>query len=604
MKTLVFTAFLVGVLEALHCDKEFNYYDSYGNGFDITCQGLTKEHIHLLQNITITNEIMLTMENTTLIKVSSDIFHNVHNLRYLHLINSTFTFPRVESIFSPLRRLEHITIKNTQFYIGKYTFVGLSRLKELILDNNNLEDIESGSFLSLPSLNYLQITDNRITNMTTLPLCELQDLRGLNLSRNFIADLGEVHFYCRKSEKTVDFNLNNEDYILDLKKRDYFSISDNNFKLTLLDLSYNNISKIEFALADLINLKVLNLEGNRLIEIKKRELSSLDNIEKIYLMDNLLSSIENGVFDNQKYLKYLDISNNNLNYFSLNNTPMLDYINLANNFLNAVSLYNINNTKSLKTLMLSNNRITDIDLYVFRKFSMLETLDLKDNNVILKDHLFEGLSNLEHLSLRNNSVERLQPFLFSDLSNLRNLDLSLNRIKSFTSNDTFRGLGNLETLNVSYNLLQQLNYAVLEPLKKLSVLDIAGNRLHYVQYDLIISDMPLLTTLNIKSNYLSCDLLYKIIKFLKHKSINYTINEMFDYEQENVAGIYCNTEKTVVSESLKNSGLSSESYTFIVLGGVVSLILGVIVITVAVFKIYLFVKRRNYRVDEFELIDE
>lgn len=595
---------LVGVSGTLHCDKEFDYYDNYGNGFDITCQGLTKEHVHLLENITITNEIKLTIENATLTNVSSKIFHNVHNLRYIYLKNSTFTFPRMESIFSLLRRLEHLTIINTEFYINKYTFVGLSRLKELILDNNNLEDVEIGSFQNLPSLNYLQITNNRISNMKNLPLCELQDLRGLNLSRNFISDLREVHFYCRKSEKTVDFNLNNEDYILDVKRRDYFSVSDNSFKLTLLDLSHNNISKIEFSLADLTNLKVLNLEGNGLVGVKRKELNSLGNIEKIYLTNNSLSSIEDGVFSNQKYLRYLDVSNNKLNYFSLNNTPMLDHINLANNLLDARSLYNINNTKSLKTLILSSNKIVDVDPYTFRKFSALEALSLGDNNVTLKDHLFEGLFNLEHLSLRNNSIERLPSLLFRNLTNLRSLDLSFNKIKYFTSNDTFNGLGNLETLNISYNSLQELNYAVLEPLKKLSVLDIAGNQLHYIQYDLIISDLPLLTVLNIKSNYLSCGVLYKIIKFLKRKSITYTINEQFEYEQENVAGIYCDTEKSTVSESLKNSGMSSESYTLLVLGVAVGLILGVIVITVALFRIYLFLKRRNYRVDEFELIDE
>ncbi|XP_018568503.1 toll-like receptor 7 [Anoplophora glabripennis] len=603
MRTLIIMA-LFGVLEALHCDKEFNYYDSYGNGFEVICQGLTKEYIHLLENITITNEISLTIGNATLTNVSANIFDNVHNIRYLHLENSTFTFSRMEPVFNYLRRLEHLIIINTQFYINKYTFIGLSRLKELILDNNKLEEVEEGSFQNLPSVNYLQITNNRISDMKNLPLCELRDLRGLNLSRNIISDLREVHFYCRKSEKTVDFNLNNADYILDVKKRDYFSVSDNSFKLTVLDLSHNNISRIEFALADLSNLKVLNLEGNRLVGIKQKELNSLHNIEKIHLNDNALSDIEDKVFSNKKNLKYLDLCSNKLNYFSLNNTPMLEYLNLANNLLDAGSLYNINNTKSLKELVLANNKIGNIHLHTFKKISALEVLNLESNNVILIDYLFECLINLTHLSLRNNSIERLPPLLFKNLTHLKDLDLSSNRIKYFTSNYTFKGLGNLETLNISYNLLQELNYAVLEPLKKLSVLDIAGNQLHYIQYDLIISDLPLLTVLNIKENILSCDILYKIIKFLRHKDITYTINEQFDYEQENVEGIYCSTEKSVVSEGLRNKGLSGESYALLVLGVAVSVVLGVIVIIVALFKIHLFLRRRNYRVDEFELIDE
>ncbi|KAJ8912876.1 hypothetical protein NQ315_014487 [Exocentrus adspersus] len=193
MRWLIFMA-LLGVLEALHCNKEFNYYDNYGNGFDITCQGLTREHIHLLANITITNEISLTIENATLTNISSAIFQNVHDLRFLRLENSTITFSKMKPIFDVLR---------------------LNRLKELILNNNKLEEFEPGSFQNVPNLSYLEVTRNRIHDMKTLPLCELQNLKGLNLSRNLITDLNQTHFYCRESDKTVDFNLNDDNYILD-----------------------------------------------------------------------------------------------------------------------------------------------------------------------------------------------------------------------------------------------------------------------------------------------------------------------------------------------------------------------------------------------------
>ncbi|KAJ8965566.1 hypothetical protein NQ314_004025 [Rhamnusium bicolor] len=306
----------------------------------------------------------------------------------------------------------------------------------------------------------------------------------------------------------------------------------------------------------------------------------------------------------KKNLEYLDLSNNKLKYFSLSNTPMLEYINLANNMLDTVSLNHVNNTNYLKTFILSNNTIEDIHPYTFEKHVGLEILNLANNNVKLCNNSFSGLLRLTDLSMRNNNIDEIPPGLFDNLNNLRKLDLSKNRIKYFTSNSTFQGLSNLEILNISYNSLQEINYPLLQPLKNLNVLDIAGNRVHYIQYDLIISDLPLLSVLNIKSNYLSCELLYKIIKYLRHKNVNYTINEEFDYEKENVAGIYCNSEKNVSPNSLKSESISGGSYALVVIGGILGVILVLIVIVVSVFKIHVFLKRRKYKADEFELIDE
>ncbi|KAJ8965565.1 hypothetical protein NQ314_004024 [Rhamnusium bicolor] len=279
MKAVIFMAVFV-ILEALHCDKEFNYYDDYGNGFDITCQGISEKFVHLLENITITNEISLTIENSTLTNISSNLFRNVRNIRCLYLENSTFNFSRMQSVFETLKKLEHLIVVNTKFFVNRYTFAGLSMLKELILSNNNLEEVEIGSFEHLPRVKYLQLTNNKIADMKNLPLCELNALRYLNLSNNAISSLEEVHFYCRKPTKVVDLNLNNENYLLNISKPDYFSVTDISFQLFSIDLSYNNISKLGHSLADLSNLKVLNLEGNRLVKITNKELHSLGNLKK------------------------------------------------------------------------------------------------------------------------------------------------------------------------------------------------------------------------------------------------------------------------------------------------------------------------------------
>ncbi|KAJ8982863.1 hypothetical protein NQ317_006413 [Molorchus minor] len=450
--------------------------------------------------------------------------------------------------------------------------------------------MEDESLQQLPSLTSLQMTNNKLTSLNTIPLCELKNLRELNLSNNSIYSLKNAQFYCRELSNNVGLNLNNENLVLGLDSKEYFSISDKTFKLEKLDLSYNNISELSYALADLQNLKMLNLEGNKLESILNKHLSSVKSLETVNLKNNLLENIDERIFSNQTDLLYLDLSYNRITNFSINNAPLLEYISLGHNMLNTFSLTYLNDLNKLKTLMLHNNKIQDVYPSTFQGLIALEELDLSNNKIKLQNDSFTNLYKLEQLSLSNNSISVLPLYVFRNLTNLKTLDLSKNMLRTLSTNVTFRNLVNLEILNISYNRLEELNFATIDPLNNLNVLDIAGNRLHYIQYDVIISRLPLLSVLNLKANLLSCELLYKIITFLKHRNMSYTISEEFDYTKENVAGIYCDSEKKIVSESLINEHMSGGGYALLILGGILGVVLVLIVIVVSLFKIHLFLK--------------
>nr|CAH7732583.1 unnamed protein product [Callosobruchus chinensis] len=598
MRLLFFLSF-VTILEALHCDKEFNYYDNYGHGFDVTCQGITKEHLHLLENITISNEITLKIQNSTLSNISSNIFQNIRHIRYLYLEDLVFTFPRNQSVFQLLDKLEHLVVTNTKFSMTKYTFKGLRNLKELYLFNNDIEVVEPGAFESLSSLEYLEIANNKLDDITDIPTCELKELKTLNLSRNNLLALKRKNFVCKSETNGMALKLNDQHFNID--KKNYISIVDTSLGLERLDISFNRIRELGESLNFLKFVTLLNAQSNKLKKITNADFKALRDLEQVYLGSNLLEVIESRVFDGKENLEVIDLSDNKLKWLSLKDIPLLRDVNLSKNFFNISVLQNITRPTSLVTLNFSKNKISEIPFRIFQNFSSLEWLDLSGNHVHLNNGSFTGLNRLKTLNLGHNDIEVLPEVVFNELTMLKHLDISGNKIQ-FLSSESLVNVTFLEKLNVSFNRLEQLNYDLLKHLNELHTLDVAGNKLKYVQYDAIITNLPLLSNFNVKSNLLSCEFLYEMIKFLKSRHVSYTTIDKFDYERENVAGIYCENEKKAVSSDLRTG--DSGGNILVDLSILVFIVLVIVIIAVMLFKITVYLKRRKYRTDEFELIDE
>lgn len=592
---------IIGITNALHCDKEFDYSESYGNGYDITCQGITKEHLYLLQNITINNEIKLNIDRSALKNVSSKLFGNVPNIRHLKVTNSTFTYPKGHSVFQILSKLEYLEIRDTDFEVYTYTFKGLDELQSLILANNSLEQVVPGSFSKLKNLKDLEITNNRIDDFADIPMCELKNLRSLNLSKNRIFDLKRQFFVCKLSNEGMALKLNGES--VNINQKDYLTIKDYYLELTHFDVSYNRIKSIGDSLNYLKFITDLNLQGNLITRIRNADISALKDLERLYLNNNTLEAIEDEVLQSKENLEVLDVSHNKLTYLNLKSTSMLRYLNLGDNDLDLDIINNITRPKSLETLLFFKNRISDVPAGAFDRFHSLENLDLSDNSIRLGNHSFIGLRMLRNLRIRNASIEHLPEHVFKDLRKLERLDLSHNKLKTLINNETFNVLENLGVLNLSYNALEDFDYMVVKNLNNLHVLDIAGNKLKFVQYEQIMSNLRFLSVFNIRSNLLSCEFLQKTIKFLKTKRVSYTIAEKLDFEKENVGGIYCKSENAV-STGLKREDTSDTSDVLVDLSIFFLTVLVILIISIVMFKIYIYMKRRKYKADEFELIQD
>jgi Leucine-rich repeat (LRR) protein len=174
----------------------------------------------------------------------------------------------------------------------KGTFIYLSNLRNLSLENNHIETIESDAFKGLYRLTYLNLTSNKIkalqtNNQTLFDL--MKNLINLNLENNSIEsiqlnDFGEIN-----SLKYL--------YISSNRIKNIEAKSFKKLNLSELFLDNNQIDQIiDYSFDGLIHLHVLNLENNSIKFISSKGFYN-SNMKKLVL------SISNLSIENIKNLK-------------------------------------------------------------------------------------------------------------------------------------------------------------------------------------------------------------------------------------------------------------------------------------------------------------
>ncbi|XP_066256020.1 toll-like receptor Tollo isoform X1 [Euwallacea similis] len=583
----------------LNCDKTFSYYEEYGqNSFNVSCSGITKGYEYFLEDITINNEISLTVADSVLEGITSTIFKNVKNIKILHIYNSTFEFDRNLAIFEKLLKLEKLLVEDTHFEVENVTLRGLNHLKRLELRNNGLSSIDPGGFKELESLESLEIVENHVKVIGDLQLCELNKLKRLSLRQNLISTLKSVYFSCAKNSRPLDISVNSQSTSPLISESTYYNWGTIQYDLSELDLSCNQIVDLNFALESLGKLRVLNLGHNQLVSLKTPNLRSLFRLQKLNLTSNELRIFDSRIFANKTQLTIVDLSFNVLSKISASYSPQLKFLDLSFNNISDISFSNL---PSLEKLNLRSNKIRNWASQGFLSVPSLSILNLAENHIELNQNLFTDLEGLEQLSLMSNALNHIPELTFSNLKNLKVLDLSQNVIESMDV-QTFHNLENLEVLNLSDNAIESLSYKIIEPLKNLRSLDIGANKLIYIEYELILSKLPSLSNINIKSNQLTCDDLGRIIMFLKQKHIVYTQSEHIENLNQNVAGIPCRS--AVKNMLVSDDSTSSSRGALFNFGMFMVATLGSIITGIVCYRFYIYLKRRRYRADEFELVLE
>lgn len=598
---------MYGTVLAAFCKKEFFYHQHYSYGYDIYCNNLDNESMSELTDAVVYNEIKLTVEYSDFMNTNWYLAKHLSKLREINLISCHLSN---SNIFKKLRKLRLLNIRHSKVDQINYDyFDGLDDLQQLLLQNNSLNNSFVNSFRNLKGLTVINLNNNNFKGIFNISNCTLYNLKQIYLQHNQIEGLGNMSCLMYIEEVYFDFNsisdLVNIDQLLNLK---------------ILSLGYNKIRKLT-TLQNLPNLEILNVEDNKLVELNEEVLYSFEKLKYLNLRNNHLTVLSDTFFANIRNLRYLNLNNNNIDDIDLKYLPYVEELHLANNRL--PSLKPFSNTINLKKIDVSSNSIKMIEEHVFSRLLNITSLNLSHNDIEdnIYDASFFGLASLTELQAENISSAYIPEDVFTFCNRLQILNLSQNKMKGFGT--LFQKLSNLQVLNISYNQLEELRYDTISNLHNLHVIDVEGNRLQNIEYESIVSDLHKLTTINIKNNTLTCEFLTRMITFFTNNHVNYTINEEFSYDKENVAGIYCKETRNKLNDTLRQTAITLEDKSFFlklanltqnstnefnktivhsVIYATMAVVLVSVILIFGIYKVYIYLKRRHYCSDEFELI--
>lgn len=227
---------------------------------------------------------------------------------------------------------------------------GLSKLQKLDLSSNQLVGEVSPALASLGNLVRLDISNNRLTGDPTafiLPLSKLTELSVGNNQFQF-ADINAV-LQSFPNLKILDI----AHIGLTAAPQKFSSLN----SLESLNLSNNAIQNFS-SISSLIKLTELNISGNQLTKIPA-EVGSLISLTTLDLSNNLFSTNYSAALSNLKSLEWLSLQNNQINAFpaELMQLSKLVHLNFAGNKISD-GFQSLRLLKNLEQIYLDKNLIT------------------------------------------------------------------------------------------------------------------------------------------------------------------------------------------------------------------------------------------------------
>ncbi|XP_014786811.1 leucine-rich repeat transmembrane neuronal protein 4 isoform X2 [Octopus bimaculoides] len=330
--------------------QSFSHTESFSQLSNLT---VTKYYISQLSETTfqgMVNLQYLSLTHNDISNIDNKAFEGLLSLIHLDLSHNRIA--NIDEIFYTLQKLEFLDLSWNRFYsLPSGIFKSQGRLKTLILDGNNMQNIYSYSFQWLRSLLHLSLSNCQLFSIAT----------------------------------------------------DLFTITRN---LISLDLSSNGLTKplMLNILRSLPNLRTLSLYNNTIYKLEKNQFSGI-NLDTLNLSRNNLRQIFDATF---KYFntKHLDLSLNSIDHLDSGSlhpmAPQLEYLSLAGNPLQKLPVNAFTELYRLRELNLSDCSINSLNKFEGPK--SLQKLDLSANNLKnIPESTLRIFSNLKWIKVERNS---------------------------------------------------------------------------------------------------------------------------------------------------------------------------------------------------------
>lgn len=357
-------------------------------------------------------------------------------------------------LLKQLGKLEVIGYQQPRLPTG--ALASLADIEAIGLTVGGLQELSEADFTDQRQLLYLDLSENRFTEIPVAAINTLKQLSELKLTLNGITAVGENSFSSLSQLKVLDLSRNSLTSVhpnafsglersLQNLTMQYCSLTSESMQsvkllrtLIVLDISDNQITSIDSLLGNMRSLQELKIARNRITVVTRSLYRSMSSsLRLLDLSFNSITEVTPDAFLDLHQLQdlYLDGASGlqlDGTSFSAQQTSLkllsMRYANLS------VSQWtSINNLTSLQTLWMSNCELNSIPDFTFRLINQLESLDLNDNLISrVTQRSLAGLHNsLVRLYLTKNQLTTLDECVFHQFTkiDILRLQLSMNPLE-------------------------------------------------------------------------------------------------------------------------------------------------------------------------------
>lgn len=459
----------------------------------------------------LTNLAILTLSRCSLTTLNPAWFRDLRSLINLSIDrNNIGELP--DGVFDSLVNLNSISLYgNNLRKISADAFgASLSRISSIFAERNRIRAFDSRIIQEAPNLSWLYLRDNVCTQED---FTNIQGDRDAILNRlytctsNFGPESIRCLFYQPGEQYTCSlriFNPLGRNNFEDVEGDHMTGRTDDDLRAMYINegktLNIPSIICEKFP-----NLEAMDFIHDEIEYLEESSFSNCRNLRRIYVYDNAIESIPQGLFRNNPLLEELSLGHNrltargipqnvfagtSLTFLDLSQNPIQDFnsawiIPVAST-LTTLEIYEIGAThlpilffnypSVLEVLDVSRNPLREIIPAVFDRLPTLKDLDMAECLFRLIDpNWFRELGNLETLRLNGNSLLSIPQGSFASLTNLKTLYIYNNRLRELNVDSFGASISSLEFLYVSYNEIMGVDPAFLSLASSLSVLYMAEN---------------------------------------------------------------------------------------------------------------------------------
>lgn len=470
--------------------------------------------------------------------------------------------------FRQLVELRELTIEYCKIgNLSDSAFTGLRELRNLTIRTHNadwsaisLEITPSAFSRDVQNLERLDLSENNMLVFPDGALCSLRNLMYLNMTGNRMRDISHFQFstaHRHPTEKCGD-NL----IVLDLSRNFIDTLPPNLLSglktLEKLYLHGNGLNSVaDRALEGLVSLTTIRFSDNQLTSLPPELFSDTKELKEIYLSNNTITVLAPGLFSDLVKLLVLDLSYNELtsdwiNTSTFSGLKRLVYLDFSHNRVSKMEialfrdLHNLQILKmqdnyiehipenvfaslsKLQSLTLSNNRLTNVDSYAFTGLQVLSVLSIDSNHISkIHPHSLRNFSLLQDLHINGNRLDEV-PIALKEIPQLKTLDLGENLITSI-ENASFMTMEQMYGLRLTENNIGNISKGVFDKMTSLKILNLSKNKIHKIEGGAFDGNVNL-QAIRLDGNYLTnIEGLFAKLPNLVWLNISDNRLEWFDY---------------------------------------------------------------------------